>query len=488
MIRKLGRWLKRFLTTLSHREQIWEPRFVPTDLNEVDESQRFSEVAIQYGKSNLPSATSTEPDAGHKEIFAYFGNLVLALHANASRRLQQYSVLKPQDSPESFLHRARDASQEFSRKISLTLTQSRNVSADIQRNLKAAQDELLAFRERNTLLRDPEPRPHRVAFLAVPAVLLILEVLFNSIVFSTASEGLRGGIKMAFILAFVNIIISAMLGNAFRHVNCRELHFKVLGWFCALVLVMYIPLNLLVAHIRDAAFALQDVDAMTLEEALTHQHNLLADAQARFLSNPFGLSSIESWGLFVIGITFAIVAACDGYYFSDRLPYFAKRFQRVEGLRNELDTLQSDVEIHLEQERSQTERMLDGLQEDLNSAVKAVESYCASCDITQNIYGRQTDDYQNKYDALIQRYRDTNRMARPDPTVYPKYFEEPPKPLVAPELTVDQAAYRRILKAYAEVARQLPDEIAASKANVHAIWKDSVDSISPLSQHAKELG
>jgi hypothetical protein len=469
MVQALKNWINSLFALIRHDQSFWDPKFVPLDIDELDQKRGFSEQAKYYAERGLPSEQDTEPDAGHQIIYKYIYQLGLRLHTIASKRLQEYKTIKPSIHPEEFIERIRSIPASFKHETSFRYSQYKKDHEDISKDLYTTTKDYDQFRLDNGINREPDYPSSKFVYLAIPALLLAFEIVFNSIVFSTASEGLRGGIKLAFIIAFINVIVSAVLGYNVRYLNVRKWYLKIIGILCLIVLVSFIPLNLFIAHFRDAAFALQDIDSMSLLEAMQKQRNLFSSAQEAFLNHPFSLDSPESWGLFIIGCLFFIGSAIDGYKLDEKIPGYSRLHKRIKELNEELISERDKYHKELNAYKEKFLHSLSVAQDNFNSQLRSFMNYFNLCEVISNVYDQQCEEYKQAYLALISLYRAENRAHRKESNP-PKYFSDPISPIVMPALIVDLSSDRSVIQNYNAVARQLPIVINKARSEVQKYW------------------
>jgi hypothetical protein len=164
------------------------------------------------------------------------------------------------------------------------------------------------------------PDSHILHF-SVLAALILAEGLANAYFFSTGSDlGLLGGWLQAITVSFTNVIAAFFLigflglrhlSNPHRPVN-RIL--AIIG--IVMTSIALLALNLSAAHFRD----LLELNAATLAmggSAVTG--DMLTPVTAARV-NPFGFETLEALLLFVLGVTFACIAAYKGRTFDDAIP------------------------------------------------------------------------------------------------------------------------------------------------------------------------
>ena len=145
------------------------------------------------------------------------------------------------------------------------------------------------------------------------------------------------------------------------------------------------------------------------------------DAFQRFVSDPLGLASIQSFLLVVLGMSFFGLASWKWFQRDDAYPDYGRRAREISKVlkdyfnsydiaKKELDEAPADVKSKLEDIRS--------LLEHQKSAWKAT---CARGQKIVENYPINMAQYQRDLDYLLSAYRTANRNARTDPV--PPHFE-----------------------------------------------------------------
>jgi hypothetical protein len=143
--------------------------------------------------------------------------------------------------------------------------------------------------------------------LGVIAVLVVIEAFLNGQLLARGIEtGILGGVTYAFIIAVLNVGVGYSAGRyLFRNVNHLRNHRKAEGFASILLWLAFAFLfNLLVAHYRAALGGSNPGDAERI--GLT-----------TFISTPFAIKELSGWLLFLLGCSFSLIAAADGWKMDD---------------------------------------------------------------------------------------------------------------------------------------------------------------------------
>jgi uncharacterized protein YukE len=283
----------------------------------------------------------------------------------------------------------------------------------LRRRLNENEIERERFRARHRL-----ERPARLNSLGkiilkigVLAVLFILEVMINGSFLAKANlGGLLGGAAQAVTFAALNIIASFFWGMVLiRLVNRRNYLLKLVGLVSFLAYLAFaVALNLTLSHLREIPPAVSLND--TIGQEVLH----------RLLTAPLGLTDINSWVLFAIGLIFSLIAMVDGLTFFD--PYMG--YSGLERRWIEASQQFAEARINL------IERLRD-IREDatetMNEAARDLSVRRSEYDALLQGRARLSQRFEHHQSqieqtcrALLEIYREANRGTRSTPA--PDYF------------------------------------------------------------------
>jgi hypothetical protein len=286
----------------------------------------------------------------------------------------------------------------------------------LRRRLNETEIERERFRARHRL-----ERPARLNSLGkiilkigVLAVLFILEVMINGSFLAKANlGGLLGGAAQAVTFAALNIIASFFWGMVLiRLVNRRNYLLKLIGLLSFLAYLAFaVVLNLTLSHLREIPPAISLND--TIGQEVLH----------RLLTTPLGLTDINSWVLFSIGLIFSLIAMVDGLTFFD--PYMG--YSGLERRWVEASQQFADARINLiERLRDIREDATDAMNEAARDLSVRRSEYDALLQgrvrLSQRFEHHQSQIEQTCR-ALLEIYREANRGTRSAPA--PDYFTKP---------------------------------------------------------------
>jgi hypothetical protein len=181
------------------------------------------------------------------------------------------------------------------------------------------------------------PKSHILHF-SVLATLVLFEGLANAYFFSKGSDlGLLGGWLQAITVSFTNVIAAFFLVGfiGLRHMSNRNK--PIISGIAAagvgLAVAALLMLNLTASHFRD----LLELNAATLALGGAETTGTVLTPVSEVRTNPFGIQTLEALLLFVLGSTFAVIAAYKGRTFDDAIPGYGGVTRRLEDASRELE-------------------------------------------------------------------------------------------------------------------------------------------------------
>ncbi|MCR9267353.1 MAG: hypothetical protein NXI03_07245 [Alphaproteobacteria bacterium] len=213
------------------------------------------------------------------------------------------------------------------------------------------------------------PQSHILHF-SVLATLVLFEGLANAYFFSKGSDlGLLGGWLQAITVSFTNVIAAFFLVGfiGLRHMSNR--HKPILAGLAAvgvgITVIALLMLNLTASHFRD----LLEFNAATLALGGAETTGTVLTPVTEARTNPFGIETLEALLLFVLGSTFAVIAAFKGRTFDDAIPGYG-------GVTRRLETASRDLEKALEAGWKDAKKLSQGELEDLVEAKNLLDEIC----------------------------------------------------------------------------------------------------------------
>ena len=261
------------------------------------------------------------------------------------------------------------------------------------------------FREIHRLERPAKVFEGWIKVFAIALILIGLEAVFNSYLFSKGNEfGLLGGLLAAVIVSLVNVGMSAFLGYLARYIHHRNWILK-LGGICAVTLWIGFAasMNLAVAHFRDG-----------LEQGLEWSRAAMG-AVPHLLSSPFDLVSIESWFLIGIGALISMLSFRKGWHTDDPYPGYGRVDRALEEARAEYE---GALELALTELKVRRDQAIEDLQA-ANEEVRRGIGEAIDALFGQSALGSHLKTFLEQCDVkcahLLAIYRDANIAVRTEP-------------------------------------------------------------------------
>jgi len=172
------------------------------------------------------------------------------------------------------------------------------------------------------------------------AMIILVEGLANAYFFSKASDlGLLGGWMQAITVSGTNVIAAFFLIGYFGlrlTTNPHRVGRIAAGWaLVGVATIALVALNLSAAQYRDL-LEFHSVD-LALGSSPAAMEGMMLSEQMNW--NPFALRTLEARLLFLLGLTFAAIAAYKGFTFSDRIMGYSEAASRANESLQELNRL-----------------------------------------------------------------------------------------------------------------------------------------------------
>ena len=430
-----------------------EQKYVQLDCERWIRQNRVREIGHENGELDFPLSETTQPDDMHLKIVSWVNQRGRTCHAEVSRYLRQQRYNLQQEGKQGMapirqkVEGLRDAGVLDLQTQGLN---DWNVLTQKEREASNAWAALEEFREKERLeQRDAEFEGRDTWYWWLIGIVAI-EAIANAMMLSGVNEyGLLGALSVMIAIGVVNAgVLAGMIGEGWRLKNSTRVLVAAGGWLIVAVgaggMVIW---NLLVGHFRDSMLSVVTRTAMetdSLEDLLTD------NTVERFLTNPMGLESMQSWVLAAIGVGFCIFAATKWLRRDDAYPGYGSMYRvwtdRAEGYRREFYGRDKDLnEIHT--------RYVDRIQDELDMVQNQRGNHGlitkTATDIIRD-FRMHLSQYQDDLDFILAAYRTANEKARKTPS--PKFFAE--------RLLVDQSML------------EAPDWKEVPESNYDEDWED----------------
>lgn len=311
--------LKRFFNSSVEGHAPIDDPFIQIDRDGICKSLKLVERGEEQGKLNQPSETSTDYDVVENDIISHVGSLLNDAQINARNQVQSYETRL---SHLQLLHEVGEikaAALKASGDFETLVIDWQNRLSVRRDSIRESYFDLKKFKSENQLSRPAVEVPSKIVSFGSIALAALAEVFGNAIFLSEHDEnGYLGGIFAAILVALVNVGLAVAAGFfVWPRAHLRNAFDERIAWLgISLWLAVMLVWNLLAAHYRDA----KSSDLPNPPEA----------AMTLLTSQPLVLSGIYSWGILLIGIIAALVAARSAYRMEDPFPGYGERSRQHE--------------------------------------------------------------------------------------------------------------------------------------------------------------
>ncbi len=258
------------------------------------------------------------------------------------------------------------------------------------------------------------------------AKIISILIVFGMFIFETSTNtsflavsvegGILGALALASVVSFINIVTSFLVG---RFVITNLSHKKKSNINRSrLVLLIYIPI---VIYINFAIGVFRSLSQNAMETFSTEALRDAAQQAAWPFANISG-NTLESNGLIIIGLLFAVIAVLDGYFFDEPYPGYAKFTRDADKSSKDFEDSKSKLfDTLYNLQRSGNKQFLK-LKED---RLQANIQWGHSIDAVQRAFTDYEVWVKNLNIAgnnLLKQYRAKNKQFRASPP--PEYFDK----------------------------------------------------------------
>ncbi|MBR9826187.1 MAG: hypothetical protein GYB36_10345 [Alphaproteobacteria bacterium] len=235
----------------------------------------------------------------------------------------------------------------------------------------------------------PQYGKSHIMDFSILALIILVEGLANAYFFSKASDlGLLGGWMQAITVSGTNVLAAFFLAGFIGlrlTTNPHRPAQRIAGWalFIVTVLALY-ALNMSAAQYRDLleihSLQLAVGEVAPQEMFLSDHGRQVADAAntagagigfGNLAWGPFALQTLEARLLFLLGMTFAVIAAYKGYSFSDPIMGYTKIADKTDKALQDMNRLTRLPKDKL-QKLSEADRQQLGWAEQVRDELSAV--------------------------------------------------------------------------------------------------------------------
>lgn len=403
---------KKFFRPTDRTIALPDDPFVVIDREKTADRLRLDERARRNGERNFPPADAAARDDVEEEIIAEIQE-----HANRTRinghnnyrlyseRLSELGLLRELV---TITGASAQAQGDF-KAIVIKRVGRLDVAKDAIRD---SYKELAEFKEANGLSRPAYLGLNSAYAYSLIGVAWVIESAINTAFLRVNDDyGLVGGFVAAAVVAFINILLSAVIGRlCLPYLFHKSAVRKGLAAFGATVwLAFLVTWNLLAGHFRDAK-------GLGIDHPETEALRLLAERTWHF-------ESIYSYGLLVLGMTFSVLAALAAYKMKDPYPGYGETYKRH---LDRCDDYSNEIEYAFDELKATRDDAIaeaTELQDELRRQFSERGQIIAAREGLRSRFRQTQEDLEGLCNFLLSRYRAENIRSRPDGQV-PTHFKE----------------------------------------------------------------
>jgi hypothetical protein len=442
--------------------------FVVIDREQALRRLKVDDRATKAGEAELPPSDSTSLDGSESEIIAEMGEYLNRAQIEAAenhnvygQRLAELALLRE-------LSSVTGASQTALGDYRAAVKGWRNRLANAADAIRDSYQELSVFKRDHRLERPAHGVPPAIYTWSAILGSWVLESFLNTAFLRVNDDlGILGGLVAALVVAAVNIFAAYMAGryawpSAF-HRDARRRFPALAGlilWFLFLI-----AWNLFAAHFRDAkSMGIADPEVQALP---------------MLLESPFGLNSIYSYGMLIMGIFFAAIAALAAYKMDDPYPGYGAIYRRHEArCEDYADEIDSALE-ELRAIRDEGIRSARVVREQLQLQFAERGQIIAAREAHRARYDEHQEYLETVGNFLLDQYRSANVKARTTPA--PRHFAERWR---VPRSALPPVPAEPSIQAEVEAAQRSLDQ---SIETISAAYNEAIESFPSLEDIKRSL-
>lgn len=378
--------------------------FPALDTDGMIKKMKLKELGRERGERNLPSSDSEVFDAIEQSIINEIENEAKTQFSSYLDHQKTYAERAGDVNIQTLIVGvkaiAADAITDLERKTQIG-------TSDLysrKRDLIESERDLRQFRERHALERPARDYGEKTFKIGVLIFILALEASLNGAFLSKGSEaGLIGGVFQALIIASINVFVGVVAGwRLFPWTLYRDIAVRILASAgIAVYLIFNFGFNLAIAHYRNAISA-DPFDASSL-------------AYRSFLSSPMGIDDMQSWALFMIGFTFSLIAAYDGFRMDDPYPGYGQRMRQNLEAHDEYTAEKDALLAQLHQIKKSAEEKMDDLVRTIQNRQGEYNFILKKSGALKQSMLQHYIHLESAANTLLSYYRDENRAHRTSP-------------------------------------------------------------------------
>lgn len=464
------------LSELLHRTTPYQngSSLVPKlDYREIENRLKSAEVGKERGEQNLPPLETSTADEIELKIQNTYQELIDKTADDVNEALASYNQRIISFDLTSLIDNIRDAARSTVGDFHATVITGLNELKNARETVKEKLDDQRFFKETHGLRRSASYPTSTGTWVrwAIMLFLFVFESIGNSVFLAKGNlGGLIGAYGEAFAISFLNVGMAYLIGTFIsRNLYHRNTFLKLFGFFAVLLgFAAAFTLNLGVAHYRELSgaglFGNAGVEAIT-----------------RISHSPFGLTEIESWLLFAVGLLFWVIALVDCHTMDDNYPGYGKVDRALKNARDDYADFKTDIIDDISDLRADGEEDIKHARAQLSEVYGQVSALFNLRTALLNDYGLFSEQSERLFKQSLETYRNSNREVRNDS---PKSFNN--------ELSVSIPKYgedlvsvnMELLSTQVETGRKTLDEALDKFYNE---YKEALDAFKKLDDLEAEV-
>ncbi len=375
------------------------------------------ELAHKDAHAEQPASNLTNRFGTEKIIDTTIRDYMTNAHKYAMDNITNYENNMAEESKKisSNISNAKLRPEQFNRECSNTIKDNNIELQNAKKKYRLALDAFNSFCEEQDIHRPVHTSSKLKSFVMILLLILIIVVEggLNAKFFAEGSDsGLSGGLLYAVIASLINVVANFIISMGLvRYLNRKGFFSKLTGIVGVILVIAVISFMALgVSHLREAMGIVENEDPMTL-------------GFTRLLADPFGLTSLSSWLLFMITIFSGVFAAFEGYHFFDPCVGLSPKFHMLQETSTHLDDILRHCREEIETSKT---KAINDLITDVELAKRNLHSFktfLLSKEAILKEYKTLEINSQTVFESLIGIYRQENSNHRR--TTPPAYFDEP---------------------------------------------------------------
>lgn len=382
------------------------------DVDAMARSLQLEKQARHAAEHGMPSGDSTRPDGVERKIEGLILQRMLEVTNRANRILAGYNSTLNDLEHQAGFQRIRQLTDTAHARLDNLLADSKQELDEIKAEIRRNEQLLQQFQIRHRRTLEAEYPASRLYHFSLVLVMLLLEALANGYFFARGSDlGMLGGLSQSLAVAVLNIIPSFFLAGSFllRYTHHVSVPVRLLASAALIGYLCWVAgFNLCVAHYRDLL--------------VYHDSEAVRMVLDRLAAEPFSLADLNSWLLFLLGVSFSVAAMVDGYKSDDPYPGYGRLQRLNDECRDDFSHTCERMTAKATEIRDRFMRELDELCENVASAFSYQLHLLELKLLLMHKHRDCMDVLAKAGDTLVHQYRSANAMYRTTPV--PDYFAE----------------------------------------------------------------